>query len=167
VRVPLEEGYQVYGIIEEIHIDDDGLIRQLITAEEVDDAIIADNRTNRNVPIEVSVIAVGYEEYGRVHHLLPPRPPLSLDAIYLCSSPEIRNFTGIGHFSYFRHILRAEDSPVEEVVAAHLRQASEAHAEAGESDWQEAAMTELIAVLRDDYPRLMAVLSAAGDALVR
>ena len=29
VRVPLPDGYQIYGLIYDIHIDDDGLVRQL------------------------------------------------------------------------------------------------------------------------------------------
>jgi hypothetical protein len=68
VRVPLEDGYQIYGLIHDIHIDDDGLVRQLVTAERADDeafgAVIADNRLNRNIPIEMSVLAVGYRQQG-------------------------------------------------------------------------------------------------------
>jgi hypothetical protein len=77
VRIPLGPGYQVYGLIHDIHIDDDGLVRQLVTADDVDEAVIADNRENRNIPIEISVISVGYAQDGRVRHMLPrdrPRP---------------------------------------------------------------------------------------------
>ena len=93
VRVPLEDEYQIYGLIHDIRIDDDGLVRQLVTAEGIDDSIISDNRLNRNVPLEISVLAVGYRQAGRIFHLLPPRPPLSLDVIYLCNAEEIRQFT--------------------------------------------------------------------------
>ena len=51
VRVPQPGRYEIYGLIHDIHIDDDGLVRQLVTAEGIDEAIIADNRVNRNVPI--------------------------------------------------------------------------------------------------------------------
>ena len=71
VRIPLEDAYQIYGLIYDIHIDDDGLVRQLVTAEGVDENIIADNRVNRNVPIEMSVLSVGYRQEGRIFHLLP------------------------------------------------------------------------------------------------
>lgn len=165
VRVPLEADYEVYGLIHDIFIDDDGLVRQLVTAEGVDEAIIADNRINRNVPVEMNVLAVGYRDNGRVIHLLPPRPPLSLDVIYLCSQDELCAFTRAGQFGYFRHILRAGDLPVSELLAAHLQQAHRAHQERGEPAWVEAATGELITLLRDDYPTLMAVLSALGDAL--
>lgn len=167
VRVPLEDGYQVYGLINDIHIDDDGLVRQLVTADSVDEAVIADNRINRNIPIEISVLVVGYEQNGVIRHILPPRPPLSLDQIYLCTPEEIQSFTSSGNFGYFRHILRGDNFPVEEILAAHLLQAQSAHAEAGNASWQDLALQELITVLRDDYPRLMGVLGAASDALAR
>ncbi len=166
VRIPLEKGYQVYGLIYDIHIDDDGLVRQLVTAgQPVSREIIDDNRLNRNVPVEISVLFSGYEQGERVFHLLPPRPPLTLDAIYPCSPAEIVRFTGAGRgrFGYFRHILRATDLPVGELLAAHLKQAGEANQALGNPDWTSQATQELIVLLRDDYPTLMSVLGAIGD----
>ena len=163
VRVALDGDYQVYGLIHDIHIDDDGLVRQLVTADGVEKAIIADNRINRNVPLELSVLTVGYKLDGKIYHLLPPRPPLSLDVITLCTSEEIRQFTDAGKFGYFRHLLRASDLPVGEMLAAHIQQASAAHAEAGNAEWRNAATQELITLLRDDYATLMSVLGALGD----
>jgi hypothetical protein len=163
VRVPLENGYQIYGLIYDIHVDDDGLVRQLITAETVDEAIIADNRQNRNVPLEMSVLSVGYRQDGRISHLLPPHPPLSLDVIYLCSQEELCEFTGTGYLGYFRHILRAVDLPVCEVLAAHLSQAKAAQADNGNAGWIEAATQELIVLLRNDYMLLMDVLGTLRE----
>jgi hypothetical protein len=165
VRVPLGDDYQVYGIIHDIHIDDDGIVRQLVTADHVDDAIMADNRINRNVPVEISVLTVGFQENGSIRHLLPPRPPLSLDVIYQCSSEELRKFTSAGSFGYFRHILRAKEVAVGELLASHLEQANTAHSDAGNSDWIQDATQELIILLRDDYPTLMSVLGALSDGL--
>ena len=165
VRVPLENDYQIYGMIYDIHIDDDGIVRQLVTADNVDAAIIADNRVNRNVPVEISVLTVGYQQNGTIKHLLPPRPPLSLDVIYQCNTEELRRFTQTGRFGYFRHVLRAEDAPVGELLAAHIEQANIAHLEVGNELWVGQATQELITLLRDDYPSLMAVLGALGDAV--
>ncbi len=166
VRVPLAGGYQVFGLIHDIHIDDDGLVRQLVTAEGVDEAVIADNRVNRNVPAEMSVLAVGYQQDEQIYHLLPPRPPLSLDLIYLCDDAEVRRFSGAGRFGYFRHILRSQDLPISELLAAHLQQAGQAHREAGDAEWINAAAQELIVSLRDDYPTLMGVLGALSDVML-
>ena len=35
VRAPLGDGYQIFGIIHDIHIDDDGLVRQLVMVSAV------------------------------------------------------------------------------------------------------------------------------------
>lgn len=165
VRAPLGENYQVYGLIYDIRIDDDGLVRQLVTADNVDESIIADNRENRNVPLEMSVLAIGYRENNRTFHLLPPRPPLSLDVINLCSTEELREFTTTGRFGYLRHILRATDLPLGELLAAHISQAKSAHEAVGNLDWTQEITKELIVLLRDDYPTLISVLSALSDAL--
>ena len=163
VHANLGEDYRIYGLIHEIHIDEDGLVRQLVTADEVDENVIADNRLNRNVPLEMSVLAVGYSQGGQIYHLLPPRPPLSLDVIYLCDQEEVRQFTGAGRFGYFRHVLRNKDLPFGELLAAHLRQAQSAHAAQGDRDWVNRATQELITLLRDDYPSLMEVMGALRD----
>ncbi len=162
VCAPLTEDYKIYGIIHDIHIDDDGLVRQLVTAGQVDDATIADSRVNRIVPVEMSVLAVGYEQGGKIFHLLPPRPPLSLDVIYLCSDAELAKFTSAGRFGYFRHILQAKDIPVGEVLAAHVLQVRQ---KTKNEKWVEDANRELITLLRDDYPTLMSVLGALGEVV--
>lgn len=160
VRAPLGEGYQVYGLIHDIHIDDDGLVRQLVTADNVSEEVMKDNRERRIVPVEMSVLAVGYEQDGKIHHLLPPRPPLSLDVIYLCDDKDIARFTE--KLGYFRHILNAKDAPIGEVIAAHIQQASAAHKDKA---WKEKATQEVITLLRDDYPTLMSVLGALGEVI--
>jgi hypothetical protein len=163
VRAPLGNEYQVFGLIHDIHIDDDGLVRQLVTADHVTNEVMRDNRERRIVPVEMSVITVGYEQNGAISHLLPPRPPLSLDAIYLCDAKDLVRFTSAGHFGYFRHILRAEEVPVGEVLAAHIQQASSA--QKANAKWRDAAIQEVITLLRDDYPTLMAVLGALNEVV--
>jgi hypothetical protein len=162
VRAPLTAGYCVYGLIYDIHIDDDGLVRQLVTAGEVRERVIADSRVNRIVPVEMSVLAVGYEQDGKIYHLLPPRPPLSLDVIYLCSEEELAAFTGAGKFGYFRHILQAKYLPIGEVLAAHILEVKN---KTKNEKWVAQATQELITLLRDDYPTLMSVLGALGEVV--
>ena len=166
VRIPLDglQPAQIYGLIYDIHIDDDGLVRQLVTAEKVSAEVILDNRVNRNVPVEISVLFVGYESGSKIYHLLPPRPPLTLDAMLTCTTEEMCRFTGSGRFGYFRHLLRAENLPVGELLAAHLLQASTAHCAAHNPSWVRQAVQEIITLLRDDYPTLVNVLSTLADA---
>ncbi|KAA0273211.1 MAG: hypothetical protein EDM79_10280 [Chloroflexi bacterium] len=161
VRAPLTDGYQVYGLIHDIHIDDDGLVRQLVTADGVSEEVMKDNRERRIVPVEMSVLAVGYEQDGNIHHLLPPRPPLSLDVIYACDERDIIRFTE--KFGYFRHILNGKDIPIGEVIAAHIVLAQSAHKD---KTWKDKATQEVITLLRDDYPALMSVLGALSDVSI-
>jgi hypothetical protein len=162
VSAPVGENYDVFGLIYDIHIDDDGLVRQLVTAAEIRQKVIADSRVNRIVPVEMSVLAVGYELGGKISHQLPPRPPLSLDVIYLCSEAELVKFTSSGHFGYFRHILQAKDIPMGELLAAHILEVKNKTKNTG---WVEQAAQELITLLRDDYPTLMSVLGALGEVV--
>ncbi|MBN1230740.1 MAG: hypothetical protein JXA19_02615 [Anaerolineales bacterium] len=164
VTAPLGESMQIYGIIYDVNIDDDGLVRQLVSARTIDEAVIQDNRVNRNVPMEVSVLAVGYEENGKIWHLLPPRAPLSLDRVCLCTERQVAEFTGMGRFGYFRHILRNNDLPISELLAAHIQQSQNVHRQYGNGSWASEATKELITLLRDDYPTLMAVLGSLADA---
>jgi hypothetical protein len=168
VCAPLDQEYGVYGLIYDIHIDDDGLVRQLVTAGNVSGEVMHDNRERRIVPVEMYVLTVGYEQGGKISHLLPPRPPLSLDVIYLCSDAELARFTGAGTgpkrsrrgFGYFRHILQAQDIPIGELLAAHIL---EVKLKTKNEKWVEAASQELITLLRDDYPTLMSVLGALSE----
>ncbi|MCE1255806.1 MAG: hypothetical protein LWX83_19925 [Anaerolineae bacterium] len=166
VRIPLDDGRknEIYGMIYDINIEDDGLVRQLITAENVDPHVIMDNRLNRNVPVEISVLFVGYSSDKQIFHLLPPRPPLTLDEIFLCSERDLCEFSSAGRFGYFRHILRATDLPVGELIANHIRQVNFAQIAGRNPNWASQAVQELITLLRDDYPTLMTVLSALADA---
>lgn len=162
VRAPLEKGYQVYGLIYDIHIDEDGLVRQLVTAGNISEEVMRDNRERRIVPVEMAALTVGYQEGNHIRHLLPPRPPLSLDVIYLCTPEELTRFVTAGRLGYFRHILRAENLPVGELLAAHILEVKN---KTRLTDWAETATRELITLLRDDYPTLMAVLCALGEVV--
>ncbi|HAY84688.1 MAG TPA: hypothetical protein DCY42_07120 [Chloroflexi bacterium] len=162
VRVPVDENYQIFGLIYDIRIDDDGLVRQLVTTEGIDESIIADNRVNRNVPVEMAVLVVGYQENQTIRHLLPPRPALSLDMIYLCERKELIDFTSTGRFGYFRHILRADDTPIGELLSAHIAQVYQTNQD---REWVVQAARELINLLRDDHDTLMSVLGAISDAV--
>jgi len=107
VRAPLGPNDSIYGVVHELSILDDGLVRQLVTRDQpVDATVIADNRVNRTVPMEISVLAVGHSKDGAISHALAPRAPLSLDAIHQCSPEEIVAFTNHGSFGYLRHLLR-------------------------------------------------------------
>ena len=165
VKVPINPGETIFGLIYDIHIDDDGLVRQLAAAANITDAVIQDNRLNRNVPVELSVLFVGYEKENKVCHLLPPYPPLSLEKIYTCSETEICRFTGLQKNGYIRHIITlSQEFPTADLLAAHLKQANIAQQHSGDPQWINRAVQEVITILRDDYPTLTNVLGALANA---
>ncbi len=163
VSIPLSEEEIIYGLVGDIHIEDDGLVRQLVSAAAVNESVIQDNRLNRNVPVEMTVQFVGSKTAKYISHLLPARPPLSLDCMYLCGDAELCEFTSAGRFGYLRHVLDALDLPAADLLAAHLRQAGAVQRARGNDAWFEQASAKLITLMRDDYPRLMPILEALAD----
>ena len=118
---PVETRETIYGLIYDINIDDDQLIRRLVMVEDPRQEVIEDQRRNRLLPIEMSVLAIGYRLQGHIHHGLPPRPPLNLDPVVLCTEPEeVIQFTN--ELGYLRLILRAAGSqvPVDQLLVAHI-----------------------------------------------
>ncbi|HQN68324.1 MAG TPA: hypothetical protein PLW19_00595 [Anaerolineaceae bacterium] len=160
VKVRLQDQSEVYGLITRISISDDGLVRQLASGMSIPPEYTADNRHNRNLPVEIEVLTLGFAQDGKLYHQLPPRPPLSLDVLYLCDDAELVRFTGHGKHAYLRHILRLQDMPVEEILVSHLSKARHAHEATGNHDWYLKACEQLIILLREDYPRLTTVLDA-------
>lgn len=163
VKVALDNGDEIFGLIRNIVINDDGLVRQLVSGISIPTEYTEDNRYNRNLPVEIHVLTVGYRQNGKISHQLPPKPPMSLDKLYYCVNSELVSFTSHGRFGYFRHILRLVDQPVEELLAAHLEQAREAHNLSDHPEWYNQACQELIILLRDDYQRLVNVLNALAE----
>lgn len=73
VKVTLEDQSQIYGLITNILINDDSLVRQLVSGVSIPTEYTADNRYNRNLPVEIHVLTVGYAQNGQISHRLPPR----------------------------------------------------------------------------------------------
>jgi len=161
---PVDTREAIYGLIYNMNVDDDPLVRRLVLAEDPPDAVINDQRRNRLLPIEMSVMAVGYSQEGQLFHGLPPRPPLNLDPVYLClSMTDVRRFTD--RLGYLRLILRAiaSDVPAESLLVAHIHHVYELRGD--DSVWAAAAITELIELLRSNYDVLVPILEALGEAL--
>jgi len=140
------------GLIYAIRIDDDPLIRQLIMANHLNTATIRDQRENRMVPVEISVVNVGYQVEGASYHSLPPRPPISLDPVFLCGDGDVRAFTQ--SFDFFRLVLNAPEVPTEELMAAAIRQAAVARPAHEQRDFLVRAGRRLATMLSSDLPRL-------------
>ncbi|MBE7532263.1 MAG: hypothetical protein HND44_20880 [Chloroflexi bacterium] len=161
---PLDEREAIYGLIYDMLIDDDPLVRRLVLAESPRPSAIQDQRENRILPVEMSVMAVGYEMHGRVHHTLPPRPPLNLDPVELVDDPDdVRVFTD--DLGYLRLILRAVGTPVpvDQLLVAHI--ASVYQIRGNDDAWAMRVIHELIELLRSNYDVLIPTLEALSNAL--
>lgn len=155
VKVRTVNDDELYGLIYDVRMEDDPFVRQVATTGGVGPEMIEDQRRNRQVPIEVSVLVVGHRRDGRIHHRLPPQPPLSLDVIHTCTAEEVVAFTE--QFDYFRLVLDNRDLPADELLAANLRYAAEARGTAGRAFLMDAGR-ELARLLVMDLARLDGLL---------
>lgn len=161
---PVDEREAIHGFIYNMNVDDDPLVRRLVLNENPPEAVVNDQRRNRLLPIEMSVLAVGYSRDGRLYHGLPPRPPLNLDPVLLCSDTnELLEFTD--RLGYLRLVLRTmgEGVPVDQLLVAHVQQVYELRGQ--DTTWALRVITELIELLRGNYEVLVPVLEAMGEAL--
>ena len=158
VRVELNGGGVVYGLVYDVRVDDDPFVRQLIAAGELTEEYVEDQRQRRQVPVEVSVLVVGGRDRGgAVYHRLPPQPPATLSWVDACSADEVRQFGE--RFDFLRTVLNAVEAPSDELAAAALRQISAAQEAPGQSrDTLVRSGRELAKLLSRDPSRLDGIL---------
>jgi hypothetical protein len=147
-----DSGLAIIGLIYAIRVDDDPLVRQLIMANNLNAAAIRDQRENRMIPIEVSIVNIGYRLRGEYFQALPPHPPMSLDPVYLCDAQAVYDFTENANF--FRLILNTSEVPTEELLAACVRYAAAARPENEQRDFLIRSGRRLAQILSYDLPRL-------------
>ena len=151
----LAPGSSIYGLIYDVSVEDDPFVRQFISADPPEE-VVRDQRENRQVPIEVSVLAVGCRDDQGIRHCLPAQPPVTLDWLYQCNDEEIRDFTA--RFHYFRLVLEAREVPADELLAASLRVAAAARQEHERESFLIEAGRELARLLAGDPVRLEGLL---------
>lgn len=165
VRVPVanDGACCVIGLIYAVEIKDDQLVNELVMADGIDPNVLQDQRENRMVPVEIDVLNIGYgyrDGRGLVVnavHSLPPRPPMSLSEVVLCSPSEICAFTE--RFDFFRLVLHAADVPSEDLLATALRFALDCRAPDERESFRIAAGRHLAKLLTTDLRRLSNVLA--------
>jgi hypothetical protein len=156
VKVPALGSDQIYGLIHDVRMEDDPFVRQMAVTEGVPAEYIEDQRHNRQVPIEVGVLVVGYRHGEEIYQRLPAQPPLSLDVIHTCTTDELVAFTA--QFDYFRLVLDCRDLPADELLAANLRYSAGARGEDAVQGFLINAGRELARLLAMDLYRLDAIL---------
>ncbi len=116
---------QVYGLVYDIQVTDDGLVRQLSVADE---SLLSeprpDERHHRAAPNEVSVLTVGYMRGDVLRYGPAPQPPLSLDVITMCTPEDVRQFTA--RWEWLKLVLDTREVPADDLSVAALLLAAEA-----------------------------------------
>lgn len=161
---PIDHREAIYGLIYNMRIDDDPLVRRLVLAENPRPEAVNDQRRNRLLPIEMDILAVGHELSSNLYHGLPPRPPLNLDPVVMVIQPdEVCRFTE--KLGYLRLVLRNADSPipVEQLLVAHVLDIY--HRRGDDQEWLLKVIQELIELLRSNYDLLIPTMEALSDAL--
>lgn len=147
------------GLIYKVEIKDDQLIAELVLGEEIGESILRDQRENRMIPVEVKVLNIGFMIDGQMIHSLPPRPPMSLSDVELCTPDEVYVFTQKQDF--FRLILGASEVPSDDLIAsAVIYAAHEAYPDAAEQYQFRVRCGQVIArSLANDLKRLSHILN--------
>jgi hypothetical protein len=144
----------VFGLIYDIEVQDDGMTKMLSVADDVRPEDIEWQR-NRRVPVEASVLCVGYQEAGQgIRHALSAQPPITLDEVMSCTKDDVQAFTQ--KLDFFRLVLEARNAPCDELLAASVRLASETHADP--KGFTRQCGRELARLLANDGARLDGLL---------
>lgn len=122
------DSIQVIGLIYAVEIKDDLLVNELVMADSVNGSILRDQRENRMVPMEISVLNIGFRSMdGTAYHTLPPRPPMSLSLVELCTRDVILQF--MQRHDFFPLVLNAAEVPSDDLLAAAVRYAASCYDE--------------------------------------
>lgn len=154
----------IYGLLYNFNVDDDPLVRRLVLADNLPPSTIEDQRRNRLLPVEMSVLSIGQRSHDKVTQGLPPRPPLNLDPVYLVDDlDEVKAFSD--KLSYLRLVLKSAEAgvPVDQLLVAHIRSIYELRG--NDNAWAMAMIQEVIELLRSNYETLIPTLEALSEAL--
>jgi len=104
---------------------------------------------------EFSALVVGHREGENLYHYLPPNPARIHGFVYRCSPDEIKEFSR--SFGFLNILVNTSlPLPLDEIVAASLRQMSQAHAD--RHAFLVTAGKELAVLLGGQYHQLKAIL---------
>lgn len=156
VKVRLHPDFDLFGLIYEVNVRDDPVVRQLVLADTLEPELILDQRENRLAPIELGVLTVGYRLDGCIIQGLPPQPPINLDSLTICNGTELLEFTQ--NLTYLHLILNVTQIPSDELLVVSLQRAAEARLPELRYRFLVEAGQGIARLLRNDLGRLEGIL---------
>ncbi len=109
---------------------------------------------------EFGTLVVGHRENDTLYRYLPPKPARIHGFVYLCSPDEVREFSQ--SLAFLNMLVNTHlPVPVEEIVAASLRQMSQVHEDP--RAFQVTAGKELAILLGGELNRLKAILGRVSQ----
>jgi len=104
---------------------------------------------------EFGALVVGHKKDDKLYHYLPPKPARIHSFVYLCPPEEVKEFGR--SFDFLNILINARlPVPADELVAASLRQMSQAHED--QREFLVAAGKELAILLSGNLNQLKAIL---------
>ncbi len=150
---------EIYGVIynAETHSLDPGrrVIARGENLESEEDIFRANPHLARLLSTDFKVMVVGHVQGKSLYHYLPPKPVSIHSFVYTCSLEEVRTFTRSLDFLSLLVDVRLP-IPVDEVTAACIRYASQAHSDS--QAFLVKAGKELAFLLSSDTRRLNSLL---------
>lgn len=160
---PYPGGGYVIGVVYDINIEDDPLARQLASLGDVPVEQILDSQNNRQIPVEFSVLNLGYQDTEGTYQTLPPRPPMTLEPIHLLPEAKLSSFTE--DFSYLSTITLNPSLPVDELLIACILEAIEVRPESERKRYLIEAGRMLARILAGDLHRLEQILNKLSPSI--
>jgi hypothetical protein len=159
VQVASDESLSIYGVV--AHVETSGIdpgSRAIMRGHgDVRDERIYEE--NPDLPLVLRTtfraLVVGFSAGSQVFQFLPPRPARLHYSVFACPPATVRGFVAPG-LDYLQAPLNAANAPVDELLAANLRQTAVHQPES--SEFLSQAGRELAQLLRADYARLTAIL---------
>ncbi len=109
---------------------------------------------------EFNALVVGHRQDDKLYHYLPPKPARIHGFVYLCPPDEVREFSR--SFDFLSILINTHlPVPAEEVIAASLRNMSQAHEDS--RAFLVAAGKELAVLLGGEFSRLKTILGRVGQ----
>ena len=154
------QGIEIFGVVFDVvmsprdHIHKPralGLTREQLRAEQPHIFALLETRLSAQI--------IGFRDIGgKIHQHLPPGPPDIHDFVDVCDKDEVRHLCA--SFEYLRLLEGAQGVPVDELIAASLREAARAVGtdKASERSFLLSAGRKISQLYRSDYERMTAIV---------